>query len=236
MISSPEVLTRLSGRKILVIEDEKYAQHIIMRILSPLEVVVVPDGALGLLQLKQDPRVVMVICDFNMPLMDGLSFLKAVRCGVDDISRDLPVVMLTASNDAGLLRQALALDADGFLVKPVRAEDIQSQLEKLLLNPQPLKTVEQYREVDVDSTALELLGHGSTIDPCVGNGAVSPQPLAGQRVSLHAVPPQSILAEDVCAPSGDVLVEGGTQISERLIARLVDLAHKNLGPAHVWVY
>ncbi|MFQ5427417.1 MAG: response regulator [Thermodesulfobacteriota bacterium] len=76
------------------------------------------------------PDVDLIITDLNMPLMDGLEFVKNVRDIVD--YRHIPIIMLTT--EAGDEDRRLAAEAgvSTYLVKPVEAEDLIGEIEKLI--------------------------------------------------------------------------------------------------------
>lgn len=78
------------------------------------EVVEARDGADALECLKSN-KVSMVVCDVNMPKMNGIEFLEKV-------GRSVPVVMLTTEGQAELKRTAKALGARGWIIKPFNAD------------------------------------------------------------------------------------------------------------------
>ena len=62
----------------------------------------------------------LIITDLNMPVMDGLSFIKAVRAR--DEYRFVPILMLTTESQADVKAQGKAAGATGWLVKPFNPE------------------------------------------------------------------------------------------------------------------
>ncbi len=63
----------------------------------------------------------LVLLDLNMPRMNGIEFLRAIRA--DDELRSLPVVVLTTSNDERDKVDAYNLNVAGYLLKPVTFAD-----------------------------------------------------------------------------------------------------------------
>jgi CheY-like chemotaxis protein len=63
----------------------------------------------------------LVLLDLNMPRMNGIEFLRAIRA--DDALRSLPVVVLTTSNDERDKVDAYNLNVAGYLLKPVTFSD-----------------------------------------------------------------------------------------------------------------
>ena len=194
------------ARRILVVDDEKFSRSIILRILKDIlpehEVVQAADGGEALNHLRGgSDAFALVICDFNMPVLTGLHFLKAVRTGFEGIRHDLPVVMLTGHADSALVQAALALDVDGFLVKPVSKQALQTRLEYVLGGGAGLKTADQYGNVDIEDISQAVLkGTAPVVD-------VQPRTAAaGRPVGLAKLELPATLAADVVAPTGEVLV------------------------------
>lgn len=72
-----------------------------------------------------------VVTDWNMPLMDGLQLLKAIR--QDERLSHLPVLMVTAEAKRENIIAAAAAGADGYIVKPFNAGTLKEKLDKILL-------------------------------------------------------------------------------------------------------
>jgi anti-anti-sigma regulatory factor/ActR/RegA family two-component response regulator len=83
-------------------------------------------GALALEQLRRDPEVDLVLCDINMPEMDGLTLLTRIGA-LDRITR---VVIVSAHGDMGNIRAAMNLGAFDFLTKPLDFLDLDVTLAK----------------------------------------------------------------------------------------------------------
>ena len=69
----------------------------------------------------------MIILDIVMPELNGLQVLSSVR----QYSR-VPVIMLTETSEIESVRQALALGADGYMIKPFAASDLLARVEAKL--------------------------------------------------------------------------------------------------------
>jgi two-component system chemotaxis response regulator CheY len=82
------------------------------------------DGVDALEKLMTHADVRLVVCDINMPRMNGIEFLERVRQG-------LPVVMLTTEGHPELIQQAKALGAKGWLVKPFKPDLLVAAARKL---------------------------------------------------------------------------------------------------------
>ncbi|MDA1256531.1 MAG: response regulator [Chloroflexi bacterium] len=67
-----------------------------------------------------------IFMDINMPDMDGISALRALRSS--SLTRDVPVVMLTAVTDLGKVQTAIAAGAQDYILKPWGADAVIQRL------------------------------------------------------------------------------------------------------------
>ncbi len=70
-----------------------------------------------------------IILDINMPVMNGIDFLKARQA--DASIKSIPVIVLTTQDDQALKDQAMSLGANAFIVKPFQKEDILAVIAKV---------------------------------------------------------------------------------------------------------
>lgn len=71
--------------------------------------------------LEQGKKISLILCDVNMPEMNGLDFLKWFKETPEN--KLIPVIMLTTETEIPLMQQAKALGATGWVIKPF--EEIQ---------------------------------------------------------------------------------------------------------------
>lgn len=104
-------------KRILVVDDSPTIRQQVSLALrqAGFEVQEAVDGVDALTHLAT-PAAAM-ICDVNMPRMNGIEFLRALRA--DPALQPTPVVMLTTSNDDRDRVEAYRLNVAGYLVKPV---------------------------------------------------------------------------------------------------------------------
>jgi DNA-binding response OmpR family regulator len=87
------------------------------------------NGFTGLELVKQgSPRV--IVTDINMPDMDGMTMVKALRA--DAITQDIAILMLTSESSVESEMRALAIGADNYLVKPVEPRRLAARVKALL--------------------------------------------------------------------------------------------------------
>ena len=107
--------------KILTVDDSKTIRLLLARMLRPFQVEVVEggNGEEGLqTALREKPS--LIILDYNMPVMDGIAFIKAVRA--QSAFKGVPVLMLTTESQQAMKDLARAAGATGWLVKPFNPE------------------------------------------------------------------------------------------------------------------
>jgi CheY-like chemotaxis protein len=83
--------------------------------------------ALEKLQGEIEPHLIVMLSDINMPGMDGLTLLQEIK----KLRPDLPVMMVTAYDDAERRQKAKAYGAVDFLTKPVDFDFLKAQLSQL---------------------------------------------------------------------------------------------------------
>jgi two-component system chemotaxis response regulator CheY len=120
-------------KKVLVVDDSSVARLKTGTIVQELghEMVEARDGAEALARLKEGD-IAMVICDVNMPRMNGLEMLEHMKR--DACGATIPVLVLTTEGTPDLVARAKKAGAKGWFVKPFRPEQMQSAIEKLLGN------------------------------------------------------------------------------------------------------
>ncbi|MFO1041494.1 MAG: response regulator [Planctomycetaceae bacterium] len=102
----------------LIIDDSRAMRRILRGIVEPMgfEVSEAGNGRQGLEQLNQLQDVELVLVDWNMPEMNGLEFVQAVRS--DDSRRDLKLVMVTTETEPAKMARAMMAGVDEFVMKP----------------------------------------------------------------------------------------------------------------------
>ncbi|MBF0183053.1 MAG: hybrid sensor histidine kinase/response regulator [Magnetococcales bacterium] len=108
--------------KLLVVDDEMIVRGILGDILSSVgyEVVSAEDGAEGWEMVQQDDTIALVISDINMPRMNGLQFMAQVRT----LRAELPIIILTSSNEMSVAIEAINKGADDYLIKDENITDM----------------------------------------------------------------------------------------------------------------
>lgn len=118
----------------LIVDDSSVMRKIVERVLRqagiPISVVFeAASGAEGLEVLKQK-HVDLILTDINMPLMDGLEFLRQLRS--QGLADGVPVVMITTESSEEHVKQALVAGAQGYIRKPFTADQVKDRVLPLL--------------------------------------------------------------------------------------------------------
>ena len=120
------------SKKVMIVDDSRTIRQQVSFTLNKggYEVVEAEDGADGVEKLTANPDVAMIISDVNMPNMNGLEMVEAIKTAGNHPS--LPIVMLTTEGAADLIARAKAAGAKGWLVKPFKPDQLISAVKSLV--------------------------------------------------------------------------------------------------------
>ena len=117
--------------KILIVDDFSTMRRIIKNLLRDLgynNTHEADDGNTALPMLKNGDYQ-FVVTDWNMPGMQGIDLLKAIR--LDDKLKHLPVLMVTAEAKRDQIIEAAQAGVNGYIVKPFTAATLKEKLDKI---------------------------------------------------------------------------------------------------------
>ena len=121
-----------SQLKVLVVDDQRTSRMLINDALDQIgirQISFAADGEEALKVMMTSPSHV-IISDFNMPKLDGLQLLKAIRAF--PATKKVPFFILTGRGDRELVQKAAGLGANNFLIKPLTAPVLLKTLETVL--------------------------------------------------------------------------------------------------------
>jgi two-component system chemotaxis response regulator CheY len=115
----------------LVIDDSRTARIIISNTLKECGITVAQaaNGKEALEQLKKIPNVALLLVDWNMPVMNGLDFIRAVRA--ERVYDGVRILMVTSEAESSQVTRALEAGADEYLMKPFNKDVLLAKLNLL---------------------------------------------------------------------------------------------------------
>jgi two-component system, NtrC family, response regulator AtoC len=191
------------GRTILIVDDEPFNLDLLEQELTHLGHAIerAGSGAEALERLeKSDPALVLL--DYQMPGMNGVEVLRAIRQN----DNDLPVVMITAHGSIERAVEAIKAGADDFVTKPFDPDHLALVVKKCLARAE-LKS-------DVEFFAQELSGRSRLV--------------AGNTAAMRQVVTE---AKKAAASKSTVLLLGESGTGKELFARAIhDWSERRLKP------
>jgi two-component system chemotaxis response regulator CheY len=115
----------------LVIDDSRAVRLLLGQMLREMGVAVVEagNGREGLDRLRDHPEVALVLVDWNLPVMNGLEFIVAVR--TQRAWDAIRIVMVTTETESGQVARALEAGAQEYIMKPFTKEILVAKLSLL---------------------------------------------------------------------------------------------------------
>jgi len=117
----------------MVIDDSEVIRQVVSETLKSAgyNTILAEDGVDALSKLK-GVKVHLMICDVNMPNMDGLTFIKEVK--KQDEHKFTPIIMLTTETKEELKAEGRAAGARAWMVKPFQPDQMLSAVAKLIMS------------------------------------------------------------------------------------------------------
>ena len=116
-------------RKLLYIEDNHYMLTLWFEVLGGYHIVSAPDGASGIAMAAAElPDLILM--DLNLPEIDGWEATRRLKG--DPVTRDIPIIALSAHAMAGDREKALATGCDDFDTKPIEFDRLLAKIEQTL--------------------------------------------------------------------------------------------------------
>ncbi len=115
--------------KILIVDDSTTMRRILKTQLEGLGVmgmIEAGNGEEALAVLEKNMPVDMIVLDWNMPVMDGLTFLKTAR--KNPAYKDVKIIMCTSESEKTRVVEALKEGANNYIVKPFTPETVKQKL------------------------------------------------------------------------------------------------------------
>ncbi len=119
--------------KILVAEDSSTMRRIIVNTLSKLgykDVLEASNGLEALTVLKENPDVSLILTDWNMPEMDGLTFVQTLK--KSKTFSKVPIIMITTMGAKEDIVKALKAGVNNYIVKPFTPQILKEKIQQVM--------------------------------------------------------------------------------------------------------
>lgn len=115
----------------LIVDDSAVMRKLIIKTLNeteykPSKIMEGVDGADALAKFQAAEGINLILSDWNMPNMDGLTFVKKIR----ERDKQVIILMITTEGTMGKMDAALAEGVDNYVIKPFKADDLGRKLKK----------------------------------------------------------------------------------------------------------
>ena len=132
LLPAANSLTSSIPQTLLVVDDSTSLRKTIAMSLEKVsqQVIQADNGINALTELKKSGEVELVVCDLEMPLMNGFQFLKALRQNPGN--NHIPVIILTSRDSDKHRKLAIELGAAAYLVKPCPEQDLLATIRKVM--------------------------------------------------------------------------------------------------------
>ena len=178
--------------KLLIIDDDRPIRNTLREILSfeKFQVEEAEDGLKGL-QMAEEQKFDLVLCDIKMPKMDGIEVLEKLQ----EKHKDLPVVMISGHGNIETAVEAIKMGAFDFIVKPL-------DLNRLLVT---VRNALDRNELVEETKTLRKKVHESKLNDIIGES--------------KAIKEVKDLISKVAPTSARVLISGSNGTGKELVAR-----------------
>ena len=216
------------GIKILIVDDDAFTRKIVRRILTDLHFsdVSEAESAESALALMQGRAFDLIVTDVQMPGINGLDLVRRIRSGLTGASRDTRTIVLTSYSNTEVIGAAMALDVNGFLVKPMKPGAVHVKIAQAMHESPSVRPSIGYQSVDTNLRTVRAQPHvqpGPTTGDEAPGGDSDEADLPRRRVALEQLQPGMQLWQHVLSTDGTLLLSRGRTLSQLNINRLLDV-------------
>ena len=117
---------------LLIVDDDRASRLRLAQLARSLgyHAIMASDGARALIMLEDNPDILCVITDWQMPCLDGPGLIRSLRASENAV----PILVYSAYRSIGEVAGLLELGANGFLPYPVPAEALAEYMERFVFN------------------------------------------------------------------------------------------------------
>lgn len=142
----------MKPKRILIVEDERLTIELLKLQLQEegFDIIIACDGEEGLKKAREE-NPDLIILDLMLPKLDGLEVCKIIKNG--DLTRNIPVVMLTCRTDMDIKLEGFQKGADDYIVKPFDQRELTARINSILRLINLQKSLKESRE-EIDRIAV----------------------------------------------------------------------------------
>jgi two-component system chemotaxis response regulator CheY len=120
--------------RVLVVEDDGHTRRMICRPLRQIGYRTIHEAANGSDAFRETLRIKpqVILCDIHMQPMNGFDFLKKLRAFPQGDYANTPVIFLSSDTQRDTVVEAMGLNVDGYIAKPVSLAALQNRLDAVL--------------------------------------------------------------------------------------------------------
>lgn len=123
----------MADLKFLIVDDSPTMRRIVVNTLKRLgyeEIMEADHGQAGLEMLQANPDLNFIVTDWNMPVMDGLTFVTNVRA--NPVTAKMPILMVTTRSVKEDIISAMKAGVNNYVVKPFTPETLKQKIDTIL--------------------------------------------------------------------------------------------------------
>lgn len=227
----------LKELRVLLVDDDAFIRRVTVDILKSLNIsnVLEAENGLEAMSILKLNKINLLITDIQMPEVNGIELVKQIRLGHTSCDQNLRTIVITSFSNMEVVGACLALDINGFLVKPITPANAIKKIEVAMTEQATLAHKDGYELVQSDLESLEEGSEDENREVTVDNtpsfhqnrdetGGSTQAKLTGPLILLRELQPGMELVEDIYSKGGAKLISSGRKLNESLINRIDELS------------
>jgi len=130
-----------AGLRTLVVDDNAFTRRLLSEVLHhlgvELENIALAADGLEAMKILNTENFDVIISDWHMKPMDGLTFTRKVRDPLASPAPDTPVVLCTADAQSDVIQRAMQMGVDQVITKPINIADFDKRIRKMFASKRP---------------------------------------------------------------------------------------------------